>query len=212
MPREQMRLSAAKGAQFYNISAQSTAPIARFLMALAAVVLIFAGSVWVALNPEWVLALGHWGYLGAFLIGLISSATIILPAPGIALVIAMGTALDPLLLGVVAAAGSSLGELTGYFAGATGVALVPEERREQFDRIHIMAGKYGAGIILVLASIPFPFFDLVGIIAGMLRMSIAIFLGAVFIGNSIKYSFLIWLGAGPVYLLLHYIYSLLFGI
>ncbi len=76
---------------------------------LAFVVLIVAGSVWVALNPQWVLALGHWGYLGAFLIGLISSATIILPAPGIALLIAMGTALDPLLLGVVAAAGSASG-------------------------------------------------------------------------------------------------------
>ena len=179
---------------------------------LALVVLIVAGSVWVALNPEWVLALGHWGYLGAFLIGMISSATIILPAPGIALVIAMGTALDPLLLGVVAAAGSALGELTGYFAGATGVALVPEERRAQFDRIHFMAGKYGAIAILVLASIPFPFFDLVGIIAGMLRMSIPIFLGAVFIGNSLKYSFLVWLGAGPFYLLLHYLYSSLFGL
>jgi membrane protein YqaA with SNARE-associated domain len=184
----------------------------RLSAVVAVVVLIAAGSVWVALNPQWVLALGHWGYLGAFLIGLISSATIILPAPGIALVIAMGTALDPLLLGIVAAAGSSLGELTGYFAGATGAALVPEARREQFDRIHFMAGKYGAAVILALASIPFPFFDLVGIIAGMLRMPIPVFLGAVFIGNSLKYSFLVWLGAGPLYLLLHYIYSSLFGL
>ena len=48
----------------------------------------------------------------------------------------------------------------------------------------------------------------------MLRMSmsIPIFLGVVFIGNSLKYSFLIWLGAGPFYLLLHYVYSSLLGL
>ena len=211
MSGEQTRFSAARSAQFYSSNSAGAAPVARLMTILAFVVLIVAGSVWVALNPQWVLALGHWGYLGAFLIGLISSATIILPAPGIALLIAMGTALDPLLLGVVAAAGSAVGELTGYFAGATGAALVPEERRAHFERIHFFTGKYGAAVILVLASIPFPFFDLVGIIAGMLRMSIPIFLGAVFIGNSLKYSVLIWLGAGPLYLLLHFVYSALFG-
>ena len=198
--------------QLYSTTFATAIPVARFMSVVAIVLLIIAGSVWVALNPQWVLQFGRWGYLGAFLIGMVSSATIILPAPGIALLIAMGAALDPLLLGIVAAMGCALGELTGYVAGATGAALIPDARRTHFERIHFFTGKYGAVVILILATIPFPFFDLVGIIAGMLRMSIPIFLGAVFIGNSLKYSFLIWLGAGPLYLLLHYLYSSLFGI
>jgi membrane protein YqaA with SNARE-associated domain len=210
MPHEKSRVSVVESTRNYRTTA-SAPPVARFIAVLALVLLIFAGSIWVAVNPQWVLRFGHWGYLGAFLVGLVSSATVILPAPGIALLVAMGTALDPLLLGIVAAMGSALGELTGYAAGATGAALVPEERRVNFERIHFFTGKYGAAVILVLASIPFPFFDLVGIIAGMMRMSIAVFLVAVFVGNSLKYSFLIWLGAGPLYTLLHFLYSSLLG-
>lgn len=212
MSHEETRLSAVKSAQFTGANSPRATTVARSMTIFALVLVIVMGSVWITLNPQWVLRLGHWGYLGAFLVGLISSATIILPAPGIALLIAMGTALDPLLLGVVAAAGSALGELTGYFAGATGAALVPEERRVHFERIHFLTGKYGAGVIFILASIPFPLFDLVGIIAGMLRMPIPFFLVAVFVGNSLKYTALIWLGAGPIYWLLHHVYSSLFGL
>lgn len=212
MSHEETRVSTFKSTRFLSMAPSRQAPIARFMTVLALTLLIVAGSVWIAVNPQWVVQLGHWGYIGAFLIGLISSATIILPAPGLALLIAMGTALDPLLLGVIAAMGSACGELTGYVAGATGVALVPEHQRVHFDRIHFFTGKYGAAVILVLASIPFPLFDLVGIIAGMLRMSIPIFLGSVFVGNSLKYTTLIWLGSGPLYWLIHQIISATFGL
>lgn len=210
MSHERSRFSATGNVSFYDTQIETAAPLRRLLLMVAVVLLIIAFSVWVALNPKWVLGLGHWGYLGAFLIGLISSATVILPAPGLALLIAMGTALDPIIIGIVAAAGSSLGELTGYFAGATGAALIPEQQRPRFERIHFFTGKYGASVILFLAMIPFPFFDLVGIIAGIMRMAIPVFLGAVFVGNSLKYTFIIWLGAGPLYVLLHYFYTSIF--
>jgi membrane protein YqaA with SNARE-associated domain len=167
-------------------------------LAVGAILLV---SLWLALHPEWVLRLGRWGYLGAFLISLVASATIILPAPGIAVVIAMGTALDPVLLGIVAGLGSAIGELSGYVAGASGRALIPEERRGQVEQLRGLTSRYGALVLAVLAAIPFPLFDFAGIVAGMLRMRVISFLVAVAIGKSIKYIILILAGAGPIYLL-----------
>ncbi|MBI4328583.1 MAG: hypothetical protein HY685_01800, partial [Chloroflexi bacterium] len=53
--------------------------------------------------------LGEVGYLGAFGISLFSSATILIPAPGLALVFAIADKMNPWLLGAVAGVGSGLG-------------------------------------------------------------------------------------------------------
>lgn len=78
---------------------------------IGALLIITLGSFWLALNPEWVRSFGRWGYLSVFAISLLSSATVLIPAPGLAVVFAMGGALDPVTLGIVAGIGSGLGEL-----------------------------------------------------------------------------------------------------
>lgn len=187
-----------------SLAARPEKPPPWRLVAVGATILAIAlVSLWLALNPEWVMRLGRWGYVGAFLISLFASATIILPAPGIAVVVAMSAALDPVTLGIVAGLGSAVGELSGYIAGASGRALVPERQRAQVERLHTLTNRYGALLIFVLAAIPLPLFDFAGIVAGMLRMNIAAFVVAVGLGKSIKYILLIWIGAGPLYLLQH---------
>ncbi len=173
------------------------------------ITVIFAVSCWLALNPQFVTRFGRWGYVGAFLISFVSSATIILPAPGIAVIIAMSAALDPITLGVVAGVGSAFGELTGYIAGASGRALIPIQHRSKFERLHSLTNNYGAVVLAFLAAIPFPFFDFAGMVAGMLKMHIVIFIIAVAIGKSIKYTILILLGAGPLHLLRHFLQAVL---
>jgi membrane protein YqaA with SNARE-associated domain len=170
----------------------------RWTAGAAAIVAILVGSLWLAVNPAWTARLGHWGYVGAFLISLLASATIILPAPGIAVVIAMSTSFDPLLLAVAAGIGSAIGELSGYLAGASGRALVPESRRDQFERLHRLTDRYGVVTLALLAALPLPLFDFAGIAAGILRMRISSFVVAVAIGKTLKYAVLIVLGIGPV--------------
>ena len=159
------------------------------------VVLICLLSFWLALNPSFVLRLGRWGYVGAFIVSLVASATIVLPAPGLAIIIAMSPSLNPVLLGVVAGVGSAVGELTGYAAGAGGSFLIPPERQAQFERVRHLTSRYGALILAILAALPFPLFDFAGIVAGALRMRVGRFLLAVGIGKSIKYVILIMLSA-----------------
>ena len=60
------------------------------------------------------------GYLAVFVITIVAAATVILPAPGAVSVAAFGAALDPWLVGLVAATGQTIGELSGYYIGWSG--------------------------------------------------------------------------------------------
>ena len=197
MTEEKISAAAIPQVQFIQEDTKAIQPL-RLIASIVVIIVITVASFWVALNPKWVLGFGSWGYVGAFFISLIASATIILPAPGIAVIIAMGTALDPVLLGIVAGIGSAVGELSGYLAGASGRALIPSHQRTQFERLHRLTDRYGAILLLVLSAIPFPLFDFAGIIAGMIKIRIATFLTTVAVGKSIKYIIMIMLGAGPL--------------
>ncbi len=197
MTEEKISATPVPQVQFVEEDPQTPKP-ARLAASVAIIIVITLASFWLALNPQWVMGFGTWGYVGAFVISLIASATIILPAPGIAVVIAMGTALDPVMLGIVAGIGSAVGELSGYLAGASGRALIPHHQRAQFERLHRLTDRYGAALLFGLSAIPFPLFDFAGIIAGMLRIRVPVFLVAVAVGKSIKYVIMIILGAGPL--------------
>lgn len=112
--------------------------------------------------------LAAWGYPGIFLLSILANATIILPAPGIALVFALGSVLNPVIVGVVAGIGSAIGEVSGYIAGSTGQGMLT--KTDTYKKIHPFVEKYGGVAIFVLSVIPNPFFDLAGIAAGALKI------------------------------------------
>ena len=126
----------------------------------------------------------QYGYLGVFLISLLGNATVILPAPSLAVVFSMGGVLNPLLVGLVAGVGEALGELTGYMAGYGGRAVI--EDWQMYERLEGWMQRNGAATILVLSAIPNPFFDLAGIAAGVLRFPLTQFLLSCWIGKTIK--------------------------
>ncbi|MBN1661412.1 MAG: VTT domain-containing protein [Anaerolineae bacterium] len=139
------------------------------------------------------------GYPGIFLISLLGNATIILPAPSLALVFAMGSALPPLLVGLAAGIGEALGELTGYAAGLSGRAIVGD--RTRFERIQErMKGHVGI-TVFVLSFIPNPFFDLAGIAAGTLRYPVWRFLLLCWLGKTIKTIAIAWMGSQSIHIL-----------
>lgn len=124
------------------------------------------------------------GYPGIFLVMLMANATVIIPAPGLAVVFAMGGIFNPLGVAVAAGTGGALGELTGYLAGLSGQAAI--ERTDIYNRIHPWVEKYGGWAILALSAIPNPFFDLAGIAAGATQMPLARFLLFCWGGQLIK--------------------------
>jgi membrane protein YqaA with SNARE-associated domain len=73
------------------------------------------------------------GYPGIFLISLLTSATIILPLPGVAVVFAAGSFLNPWGLALAAGTGAAIGEMTGFLAGYSGQSVI--ERADLYARI-----------------------------------------------------------------------------
>ena len=124
------------------------------------------------------------GYPGIFLIALLANATILLPAPGVAVIYAMGAIFNPFGVGLAAGLGGTIGELSGYLAGFSGQAVV--ERMDIYNRIKPWVDKYGGWAILVLSAIPNPFFDVAGIAAGMAKMPLQSFILFSGIGQLIK--------------------------
>jgi len=124
------------------------------------------------------------GYAGVFLVGLLANATIFLPAPSWALTIAAGATLNPLFVALAAAAGEALGEITGYLAGSSGSIVL--ENRESYQKSARLMKRWGVWFIMILAFIPNPAFDIVGILAGALRMPVAKFLWGTFLGKLLR--------------------------
>lgn len=138
----------------------------------------------------------HYGYPGVFLVALASNATVLLPAPGVAVIFAMGSIFHPLGVGLAAGAGGALGELSGYLAGFSGQAIV--ERMDLYERIHPWVEKYGTLAIFILAAIPNPFFDLAGVAAGVTKLPLHQFLFACWGGQTIKMTAFAYAGAASL--------------
>ncbi|HUI87820.1 MAG TPA: VTT domain-containing protein [Anaerolineales bacterium] len=134
-----------------------------------------------------------YGYPGIFLISILANGTILLPAPGIAIVFAMGGVFNPLIVGLVAGAGAAIGELSGYLAGFSGQVVA--ERTTVYRRIERWMQGYGPLTIFILAAIPNPFFDLAGMAAGVLKMPLHRFFVACLLGKIIKMLIFAYAGA-----------------
>lgn len=129
----------------------------------------------------------QFGYAGIFLIAMMSNATVLLPAPGVAIIYAMGGVFNPLWVGLAAGSGGALGELSGYLAGFSGQAIV--ERTHIYERFHPWVEKYGGWAVFILSAIPNPFFDVAGIAAGIVKMPLQTFLVFTWAGQIIKMLF-----------------------
>ena len=137
-----------------------------------------------------------YGYPGIFIIAFLANATVLLPAPGIAVVFAMGGVFNPIAVGFAAGAGGSLGEISGYLAGFSGQAVI--EQVDIYDRLVLWMKRNGNLTVLLLAALPNPFFDLTGIAAGALKMPVIRFLFWCWIGITIKMMIFALLGSASL--------------
>ena len=119
------------------------------------------------------------GYLGVFLACFASTASILLPAPGLIVILQYSMILNPIIVIILGSLGTATGELIGYFLGYTGNRLIksPENNRilRSFNRHPVL-------IVFIFSAIPFPIFDIVGICAGSVKM------------NTFKFWLTCWLG------------------
>lgn len=177
-----------------NTAQPSTAPSTRnlrILQVLTVVIIIaaVAGTVWLQGQRELLDRIGHspWALPALFAISVVSSATLFLPVPGLAITTLVGSLLNPIAVGIVAGIGQTLGEMTGYLAGYSGQGLV--NRSKTYERVEGWMKRnefMGELVVFVLALIPNPLFDAAGMAAGALRFPVWKYLIAAGLGKVIK--------------------------
>ena len=128
----------------------------------------------------------NFGYLGVFIVSLVSSASIIFPVPGFLFILAASPFLNPWLLGIVAGAGSAVGELTGYIIGKGSHKTL--KKLNKWEKKWLKRGEEwfteGRGFlfIFIFAATPLPD-DVTGIVAGLFNYDWKKFLLASFLGK-----------------------------
>jgi uncharacterized membrane protein YdjX (TVP38/TMEM64 family) len=155
----------------------------------AVVVAVTLGLGYLAVRYAPALAgLASYGYAGIFALMIVSGGSVLFPVPGMASVFVAGALWNPLLVGLAAGLGNSIGEITGFIAGRSGRTLINADERPFFRRANRFLRRYGFLALVVFAAIPNPVFDIVGLAAGCLGYSLKRFWIAVAIGNTIKYT------------------------
>ncbi|HSD98744.1 MAG TPA: VTT domain-containing protein [Patescibacteria group bacterium] len=136
------------------------------------------------------------GLLGIFLINLIGSSTLFLPAPAIASVVAGGVVFPPFLVALVAAFGASLGDMLGYILGRTGKHIVLNHTEKKwFSWFRSIFSRFADILIFAFAFLPNPFFDGIGILAGISEYPPTKFFLLMFVGRFARNVLLALIGA-----------------
>ncbi len=137
--------------------------------------------------------IARFGYLGVFITSVFLNATIVIPVSNMTIILAMGATLPmPWVVGLVGGIGAVIGEMTGYIAGRSGRNLLAKNKA--YVRVEGWVKRHGWIAIFFLSAFPFVF-DVVGIIAGALRMPLWKFVLPTLAGRTASYIVVAYLGA-----------------
>ena len=129
-------------------------------------------SALVFIFRDQIIRLSHYGYIGLFVIAAVSSASVFCPGPGPGIGFCHRRRPEsPRWSAWPSAPARPCGELTGYLAGVGGHGLDRGSIRATSESSGWMK-RYGMWVVFVLAVIPNPLFDIVGIISGVLRIPV----------------------------------------
>jgi len=180
------------------LSSERKLTIARIL----ALLVVIAISIYIYSIRDQAEQLARYGYPGIFVLSILANATVLLPAPGVLFVFAMGAVFDPFWVAIASGAGAALGELSGYLAGFSGQAVV--ENKDYYERLRNWMEthrKLSDIAITVLAFIPNPLFDLAGMAAGTLKIHLIRFLFFCLIGKILKMMIFSYAGSSSINIL-----------
>ena len=133
---------------------------------LIALIWFFQANLGIALNDYASLA-----YLSVFIVALLSSATILIPAPGTAFLVTAAATWNPAIVAIVACTGAALGEMTSYLAGYFGRTIIKPEHLKGYKRAKDWMERYGIWTVFGFALVPVILFDIVGLAAGGLKLT-----------------------------------------
>lgn len=125
------------------------------------------------------------GYFGVLVSCFASTATILLPAPGIFVVIQYAQLLNPVLVVILGGIGTASGELIGYILGRAGKNITNINIDNKILRIF---EKHPYVAVFIFSVLPLPLFDVIGVVSGMSKVNVCKFWLVCLLGKIIKMS------------------------
>ena len=121
--------------------------------------------------------------IGVLFVCFLANASVLLPSSSILIVVEYSIVINPILVAFCGALGSALGEMTGFYVGRCGRVIVSGKIVKW---ISTKIEKHRYLIVLIFSTLPFPIFDIVGMLSGATKMNTAKFFGTCLVGKLIK--------------------------
>jgi len=163
-------------------------------MLVAAIAIALNIIAYLIIPPDLAYRLGSLGYIGVFLITLISNATIVVPIPYFGLVAALSPGLSMVGVGIAGALGSVIGESVSFFVGRSGRGVVEQTRFYRWVQRQLEHPWRAFVVLFALSAPPNPAFDVAGLTAGAMGLPYWIFLSAVFLARLVRFGIVAFFG------------------
>lgn len=163
-------------------------------MLVAAIAVALNIIAYLMIPPDLAYRLGSLGYIGVFLITLISNATIVVPIPYFGLVAALSPGLSMVGVGIAGALGSVIGESVSFFVGRSGRGVVEQTRFYRWVQRQLEHPWRAFVVLFALSAPPNPAFDVAGLTAGAMGLPYWIFLSAVFLARLVRFGIVAFVG------------------
>ncbi len=144
--------------------------------------------------------LGSTGYIGIFFVNIINGACFVFGGPAQVLTFLAAKNLFPLLVGVIGGIGTSIGELSGFFLGRTGIQFIGQDMQGKIDslkhsRIYNKLHQHTFLTLFIIALIPNPTFDPVTILCGALRFKFQKYFFPILAGKVARFIIIAYFGS-----------------
>ncbi len=166
-----------------------------YLVLLSALLVIAMAALAVVFRED-LRNFSQYGYLGAFVISVLSGGTVIVYVPGMPVIFTLGGILRyPFLVGIAAGLGEALGAFSFYFGGRGGHSFLEDKKIKGYSRVKGWMAKRGSLTLFLASAIPNPVFSLIGATAGAVRLPPWKYYLACAAGKIIKGTYVAYLGA-----------------
>jgi membrane protein YqaA with SNARE-associated domain len=128
----------------------------------------------------------RYGYIGVFIISFLADITLFVPVPSMFIVFTLGGILNPVLVGLIAGAGETIGSMVVYVTALSSAKAFHALDHRVMDKFRTWIRTRGALSIFVMAAILNPLFYPFTAIAGMMHFGWWRFFLLCLAGKSLK--------------------------
>ena len=164
------------------------------LVSVAALIVTIALGVAFIAYWENISRAQNYGYLGVFIINIFAGAVVVVPVPGIIVVFALGSKLNPVLVGAAAGLGEAIGGLTIYLAGYGGHRAIKSINSRITYKFEDWIQRRGSVAIFLMSAVINPLYYPFIAVAGMMRFGLLKFFFLSWAGKTVKGICIAYLG------------------